>query len=481
MLINIDYRFDTNGFFDDPIRKATLESAVQVWENLLHDDFPTVSAGIQFTIKNPQTGLSETIILDSDIHDLLIFVGSQSPPFGENGNAIGRGGPTGGDASGTIFFNRLHSSNFEPWVGQISFDPSPNFTNGQPTDWFFDTTLDTSDDLPVNSSDFFSTALHEIGHVLGFGTASSFQQQVSNGFFTGKNALNLNSSNPIPLESDFAHIQSDFSLNNESILLVSANQGRVFPSQVDLAILADIGYEIDGFTSVGETMPIAREAEDLIFGTILADEINGLGGNDTIQGDAGNDILEGGTGDDLLFGEKGNDRLFGNEGNDQVQGGDGDDLLSGDLGDDVLFGQSGRDRFLLTLTTGTDTINDFQVKNDLLQISPSLNLTNSDQLRAKITKNGSVIGGGLFSEITLSSENIVTLIHDQPLTEANFVFKTSDLPWNVNQNEKISPTDVIFLLNRLGSTSNPTADLNNDGIISQLDAIAVLSHFGETV
>ena len=84
------------------------------------------------------------------------------------------------------------------------------------------------------------------------------------------------------------------------------------------------------------------------------DVINGQGGNDTLSGLSGNDTLRGGDGHDLLL------------------GGDGDDLLVGNLGEDTLVGGTGSDRFLLSPNSGTDTISDFQLGIDRIQLSGGL-------------------------------------------------------------------------------------------------------------
>lgn len=67
MKIVFDYRFDTNGFFNDPQRRAALEAAEAIWGNLLQDDFDPIPAGIEFTVTNPQTNLIETVVLDQEI------------------------------------------------------------------------------------------------------------------------------------------------------------------------------------------------------------------------------------------------------------------------------------------------------------------------------------------------------------------------------------------------------------------------------
>jgi len=109
-------------------------------------------------------------------------------------------------------------------------------------------------------------------------------------------------------------------------------------------------------------------ASETIGGTIYADRINGLGGNDTIWGKAGHDTIEGGlgndylhggddndtitdtSGDDFLWGDAGNDlvkggigldQVFGDEGNDTLYGGVGIDVVDGGTGDDLIYGDDG--------------------------------------------------------------------------------------------------------------------------------------------
>jgi|GEM_PF-1432034 len=248
--IQYDYRFDTNNFFADPARKSVLEEAANIWENYIQNDFPDVPAGTSFSLENPQTGNVETVKLNTSIDDLLIFVGSQNLPLSQK--ALAFAGYDGTDANDIALRNRLSSSSFEPWVGTITFNSSPTFLDGNSTSWFFDLTPDTSNDIPTNSVDFLSTALHEIGHILGIGTAPIFKTLGTGGSFVGSNAKSVNGGNPIPLESDLGHIQAGFLSDGRPVLLASNNPGgRRLPTKVDLAILADIGYKIQGFPSQG--------------------------------------------------------------------------------------------------------------------------------------------------------------------------------------------------------------------------------------
>nr|WP_290222820.1 hypothetical protein [Trichocoleus desertorum] len=420
--IQFDYRFDTNGFFANPQHRATLKAAAGLWEAVIQDEFADLPAGVRFRVQNPQTGQMETVILDAESDDLLIFVGAQTVPFGNLSGALAAGGPDGLDVAGSIFSNRFSGSNFEPWVGSISFSSAPTFSNGTPAPWFFDQTLNTTDDIPSNQTDFLSTALHEIGHVLGLGTSPVFKTIGQGAAFSGPNARDVNGGQPIPLDSDLGHIQDGFLSDGKPILMGATNPGvRQTITRLDQAMLADIGYQIAGFQTQGFTPAIATAGNDLILGTILADYIDGLEGDDQIQGDAGNDFLSGAGGQDVLFGQAGNDTLVGQAGNDQLVGGDGNDFLIGGPGNDTLWGQLGRDTFRFEAGDGADVVADFVVADDTIQVAAGLGASTGADLLRTITSSGNATSGQLFSVITLNSSNTITVFHDVPLTAQNFV------------------------------------------------------------
>ncbi|CAK0765927.1 serralysin [Gammaproteobacteria bacterium] len=96
--------------------------------------------------------------------------------------------------------------------------------------------------------------------------------------------------------------------------------------------------------------------------------INGTGNalNNTITGNNGNNILDGGAGNDTLIGSAGNDILI---------GGMGSDKLTGGLGNDIF-------RFNTALAGSRDTITDYNVANDTIQLENSIfrSLTTTGQL-----------------------------------------------------------------------------------------------------
>ncbi len=111
----------------------------------------------------------------------------------------------------------------------------------------------------------------------------------------------------------------------------------------------------------------------MLYGEGGADTIYGGDGNDTIYGDGyvdpsnpdatqptdGNDTIYGGAGDDTIYGGGGADVIYGGDGNDTIYAGSGGDDLWGGAGNDTLVGGAGSDTYHLDMTSGQDTIIDF--------------------------------------------------------------------------------------------------------------------------
>ena len=384
MKIEFDYRFDENGFFDNAERRVALERAGEIWSNLLQDDFEAIPVGSQFSTVNPTSGAIETIVLEKEIDDLLIFVGGGSlsssntvnlrhetisldvcscshcshqksssnkivnlsqPGVLDTANSLdtdsvlAQAQVNGTDLQGDVFQRRISAnfrdggavSDFEPWAGSISFNP------GNSINWSFDL-----EDPDSDSIDFISVALHEIGHILGIGVAPIFDVLGAGGSFSGANALAANDNSPIPLEANLSHVREGFK-GNSVLLDPLLNENRSLPSDFDLALLADIGYEIAGYTKQGFTPDLATNESEQIIGSNTADEIDGLLGDDSIQGNEGNDTIAGNAGNDTIFGTAGNDWLAGSEGEDSLHGGVGSDTLDGGSQSDLIVGAAGAD------------------------------------------------------------------------------------------------------------------------------------------
>jgi hypothetical protein len=237
--IQFDYRFDTNGWFTTEKRTA-LEAAAAVWESIITDEFAEVSANTLLSVENPQTGVMEQFNSDYAIDDLVIFAGAR-PTTG----ALAEGGPSGIWYVGSELETRYKGNDFEPWTGSITFDPTAN--------WFFDPNPLVSDPIPSGQSDFVSVAVHEIGHILGIGTADAFDNLVvySSGsyYFVGTNATAQNGGYSMPMETDRSHIQEGYGevgATGEVAMDPTLTVGtRKLITRLDAALLDDIGYNID--------------------------------------------------------------------------------------------------------------------------------------------------------------------------------------------------------------------------------------------
>lgn len=122
---------------------------------------------------------------DVEIDDVLIFAGCSAIDGAGGTLAVSNHSAAINSVSDTTLREQLRTRyeglEFQPWTGWISFDCGEN--------WFFDPTPATVTDLPANRPDFLSTANHELGHVLGFGTAMAYFAHVSNATFTGAQAI----------------------------------------------------------------------------------------------------------------------------------------------------------------------------------------------------------------------------------------------------------------------------------------------------
>lgn len=193
--IVFDYRYDTGYFTNNALRKSLLESAASVFESRITDNLGAItsSGGNYFDVnfQNPSTG-STTALTDYSVgaNEIVIYIGASNL----GSNILGEGGPGGFSAGGSSRFlssiQRGQSgylsdsgidTDFGPWGGTISFNSS--FSS-----WYFDSTLATSNDIA--GYDFYSVALHEIGHVLGVGTADSWNDHIVGNCNTGPCTLN---------------------------------------------------------------------------------------------------------------------------------------------------------------------------------------------------------------------------------------------------------------------------------------------------
>jgi len=270
LTIEFDYGFDTKNFFDTQGKKDVLEAAGNYFENRINDNLSAINSTSKFHFNagffHPGTGVYGIYKNDFAIasNTLKVYAGGRELA----GSTLGVGGfggysiSTNGTTQTEIdnFFDSSISrgqgdgtqaaveggtaTDFANWGGSISFDSS--------SAWYFDSnvsTLDTSatgDDKNLRgNNDFYSVALHELAHLLGFGMADSWDNQVSSGVFTGIN------SGIVPLASGGSHWQGgtmslvDAITSQEAAMDPNITTGtRKHFTDLDLAALKDIGWEV---------------------------------------------------------------------------------------------------------------------------------------------------------------------------------------------------------------------------------------------
>ncbi|WP_188926032.1 VCBS domain-containing protein, partial [Shewanella algicola] len=181
----------------------------------------------------------------------------------------------------------------------------------------------------------------------------------------GSNSQGIEDSN----DDIFANMTADSGTFTATFTEGDFTNGDQFWFSIDTDSLgADTGSDL---ASAGATFTITLSDGSTQTGTYISDGAGGSTGG-IYFADA---ILDGGAGDDVLIGGDGNDLLI---------GGLGDDLLSGGLGDDILSGGEGNNTFVWNANeNGTDTMIDFDVSKDSLDLSDLLvneNSTNLDSM-----------------------------------------------------------------------------------------------------
>ena len=162
-----------------------------------------------------------------------------------------------------------------------------------------------------------------------------------------------------------------------------------------------------GLTSIArdiEEVVLYRGADDVLGGNEEANSFDAYAGEDILKGRGGDDTLDGGLGDDTLDGGSGNDDLRGNDDADRLIGGLGDDYLSGGFGADL---------FVFAAGDGHDTVSDFQVGIDSLDIG-----SQTVEIRAESDIDGD---GNLDTRLVLSSGDVIDLLSVEGVDVGNLL------------------------------------------------------------
>ena len=257
--IQFDFGYDTHHFFNsNPAALSALNAAASVFETRFTDSLSAITSGSgnDFSTEffNPADPYGSPITLpNQSIGANVIRVYAGGADLG--GSTLGIGGPGGFGCSGFGGFcgasnldrgqgmtSGVNAVDFAPWGGTVTFDDTVS------THWNFSAAQGPSS----GQSDFYSVAVHELGHLLGFGTADSFDTLISGtGHFMGANAESAYGGNPVPLYAgDHAHwaegVMSTVNGTPQEAAMdptLTIGQRKYFTA-LDYAAMKDIGWQV---------------------------------------------------------------------------------------------------------------------------------------------------------------------------------------------------------------------------------------------
>ncbi len=244
IVFQIDYSFDSQGFFNDPVRRAVLQQAADSIGAHLDGNLPALVAGGGNTwaarFFNPATGGEVQLPnLAVGANTIVLFAGGRDL----NGAEAGEGGFGGYSAGGSqAWFDSIRGrAGFGLWGGALAFD-----TNG--TNWFFGS---NTTGIGANQLDFYSTAVHEITHAIGLGTSPQWNALTASGAFAGPTAAAV-FGGAVPLSADGDHWREGITVRGDVVSMDPyASLGRrVELSALDFAALKDLGWTVSDVSGV---------------------------------------------------------------------------------------------------------------------------------------------------------------------------------------------------------------------------------------
>lgn len=248
--IQFDFSRDTNSFFGtNPQAQSVLQAAADNLTSRIITNLTAIVPGGSNTwtaITDHPSIAGQTLEvsnLNVPANTLIVYTGGQNL----SGGTLGRGGPGGFQSAGSSAFlttvatrgqagaNASPPTGFGPWGGSLTFTITPS------GGWYFG----TDPGQIAGKNDFYSIATHELGHLLGIGTADSWDTYVSSGTFVGPRSV-ASMGGPVPLAGGASHwAQSVLSQGMQPAMTPTLLQGtRKDFTPLDFAGLEDIGWQI---------------------------------------------------------------------------------------------------------------------------------------------------------------------------------------------------------------------------------------------
>lgn len=218
-----------------------------------------------------------------------------------------------------------------------------------------------------------------------------------------------------------------YSGSGDDVIHGGSQADLIYAGQGNDTVWGDDGIDVvwleDGDDIFYDNEQGSKWGIDEVHGGNGNDTIYGGAGNDKFYGDAGDDLIFGGTGNDKIIGSKGADVLYGEDGNDKINAGaqndivfggagndkiwaaSGNDIITGGTGNDKLWGGSGSDTFIFTDNDGRDSIRDFNVDQDMIEIGGAFDSLSNDEMQDYMYVSGTT------TIIDLGNNNTISLLN----------------------------------------------------------------------
>ncbi len=245
--IQFDYSYDTQGFFAEPLRKQVLEAAAKSWESKLEGvPLPAIPLGTgintwSLKFNRPDTaadlGAQNTSLVNKPLPEntVIIYVGGRPDVYGGfAGYAEYEYTMFGTSAWVEQISSRNTGTRFCSFGGAIAFDSDAG--------WYFDSDPSTTEAFP-QLLDFYTLALHEIGHLMGFNPGSAAYNRLSlGGKFNGERTVAVYGQAP-EIRGD-GHWPNGLRFEGKGLVMRpnTTTGERVELSPLDVSVLRDLGY-----------------------------------------------------------------------------------------------------------------------------------------------------------------------------------------------------------------------------------------------